>query len=282
MTVMLNSFQHLMFACPGNKEIPKRYKMSQRGTSCANLYAVAVRNDNRARAFTLAEVLITLVIIGVVAALTIPNLLAKHDEQQTVAKLKKTYAALVTAQRLSIAETGEDYDKKIHPYNAFRKYFKTAKNCEKTGTGCFATSDEYKTLGGKVQSEVLKILDIGGWTNKIILDDGVAIAFVPVSYGYVVDSNNLTVPYIVVDVNGIKPPNIFGRDTFMFVVLPNKIVPMGIGFNEPGHTCRASYCEKRDCSIKAKYINGNTNGIACTNWVITKGNMEYLKHDISE
>ena len=223
--------------------------------------------------------MITLVIIGVIAALTIPNLLAKHEEQQTVAKLKKTYAALVTAQRLSIAETGEDTN--IHPYDAFRKYFKTAKDCGITSGNCFAKSEEYKALGGKVTSRIVGSLDSSKRSNNIILDDGVAITFVPKYWGYVVDSNDLTVlPYIFVDVNGVKPPNVFGRDTFMFVILPNKIVPMGISFNEPGYTCRLNYCNKIFCSINRP--NNDLNGIACTNWVITKGNMEYLKHDISE
>ena len=41
--------------------------------------------------FTLAEVLITLTIIGVIAAITIPNLMQKYEKQQTVTKLKKAY-----------------------------------------------------------------------------------------------------------------------------------------------------------------------------------------------
>ena len=39
--------------------------------------------------FTLAEVLITLGIIGVVAALTIPNLIAGYEKQVTISKLQK-------------------------------------------------------------------------------------------------------------------------------------------------------------------------------------------------
>ena len=41
--------------------------------------------------FTLAEVLITLGIIGIVAAMTIPTLMQKYYEKQTVAHLKETY-----------------------------------------------------------------------------------------------------------------------------------------------------------------------------------------------
>ena len=43
-------------------------------------------------AFTLAEVLITLGIIGVVAAMTMPSLIASHKEKETVSKLKKVYS----------------------------------------------------------------------------------------------------------------------------------------------------------------------------------------------
>jgi len=41
--------------------------------------------------FTLAEVLITLVLIGVVTALTIPNIIHNYEKQATIEKLKKAY-----------------------------------------------------------------------------------------------------------------------------------------------------------------------------------------------
>lgn len=54
------------------------------------------------KAFTLAEVLITLGIIGIVAALTLPSVITKYQKKQTVAQLKKAYStisqALVTSQ----------------------------------------------------------------------------------------------------------------------------------------------------------------------------------------
>jgi prepilin-type N-terminal cleavage/methylation domain-containing protein len=59
-------------------------------------------------AFTLAEVLITLGIIGVVAAMTIPTLMAKINERQTVTRLKKAYSTLSNAMR--ILEHDEDFD----------------------------------------------------------------------------------------------------------------------------------------------------------------------------
>ena len=51
-------------------------------------------NLNGFRGFTLAEVLITLVIIGVIASMTIPTLMNKTNKQEYVSRLKKAYSTL--------------------------------------------------------------------------------------------------------------------------------------------------------------------------------------------
>ena len=58
-------------------------------------------------AFTLAEVLITLGIIGIVAAMTIPTLIQKNFEKQTVAKLRETQSILSQAMRMAEDEYGD-------------------------------------------------------------------------------------------------------------------------------------------------------------------------------
>ena len=63
------------------------------------------RNDRRV-AFTLAEVLITLAIIGVVAAMTIPNLIANYEKRVTAIRVKKAYAELTQVLRLSQIDNG--------------------------------------------------------------------------------------------------------------------------------------------------------------------------------
>ena len=59
------------------------------------------------RAFTLAEVLITLGIIGVVAAMTIPSLMTTFQKRETVSKLKSTYSIISQAIKLSENDNGE-------------------------------------------------------------------------------------------------------------------------------------------------------------------------------
>ncbi len=58
-------------------------------------------------AFTLAEVLITLGVIGIVAALTIPVLIANHRKQVVITRMRKFYTTINQAIKLSEADNGE-------------------------------------------------------------------------------------------------------------------------------------------------------------------------------
>lgn len=98
-------------------------------------------------AFTLAEVLITLGIIGVVAAMTLPALVQKKTNSEVEAKLKKIYSAMNQAILLSEIDNGpkeywshscgEDTDIDCETYynKYFLKYLKTyhIKNLRLTG-----------------------------------------------------------------------------------------------------------------------------------------------------
>lgn len=59
------------------------------------------------KAFTLAEILITLGIIGVVAAMTMPVLIENYKKKQTVTQLKKIYSALQQSIQLSQNNYGD-------------------------------------------------------------------------------------------------------------------------------------------------------------------------------
>ena len=65
-----------------------------------------MKNTKRDFAFTLAEVLITLGIIGVVAAMTLPTLLNKNEERVTVTKVKKFYSVMNQALLFAIKDNG--------------------------------------------------------------------------------------------------------------------------------------------------------------------------------
>ena len=126
--------------------------------------------------FTLAEVLITLGIIGVVAAMTIPNLIQKNYEHQTIAKLKETHSILSQAIRMASEEYGElsgwgtlDNEKdssgiKVTKFmNNIKPFIKIATDCgtyDEEGK-CITTGDIYrlnKKLGGiHMQKDIIII-----------------------------------------------------------------------------------------------------------------------------
>src|SRR5574344_966823 len=118
--------------------------------------AKGIRMINRKNAFTLAEVLITLGIIGVVAALTIPTLMQKTEERETVSKLKKVYSTLQNAYSRAINDEGELSDWGTITDTAagsdlvlqkFVPYLNVLKNCGTTDFSCFYTGT-YSTFKG--------------------------------------------------------------------------------------------------------------------------------------
>ena len=71
----------------------------------------APRNDGKKKAaFTLAEVLITLGIIGIVAAMTLPSLIADYQKKVVETKVKAFYSKMNQAYLMSYAENGDTAD----------------------------------------------------------------------------------------------------------------------------------------------------------------------------
>ena len=90
-------------------------------------------------AFTLAEVLITLGIIGVVAAMTLPSLVNKYREQEIITRVKKTYTSIAQALELVQANYGTPGDNSslfakgrssAEITKELSKYFNGARYCE--------------------------------------------------------------------------------------------------------------------------------------------------------
>lgn len=169
------------------------------------------------KGFTLAEVLITLGIIGIVAAMTLPGLNAKYKKNQTVTQLKKAYTVLAQAIKLSEVTNGSlDYwDYKLPAEDFYQKYlanYMSVNNKTITESGIV-----YKYLNGSSCAETLCVRD----SYTVYLSDGTALilsAFTGLSNGRVIS----------IDVNGYKEPNTFGKDVFSFAII-NKygLVPFG-------------------------------------------------------
>jgi len=162
--------------------------------------------------FTLAEVLITLGIIGVVAALVMPSLMANYKKQETVTRLKKAYSALYQAYNLSQAQNGDaadwtnrrttaaDNEEFLNKY--MFPYIKTVKICKGANVADCGFDDNKKYLDGS--SPIF--LNAATYGMAAVLADGVSIYFTSLG--------GPTYIVMLVDVNGNKPPNIVGKDIF--------------------------------------------------------------------
>ena len=213
----------------------------------------------KAIAFTLAETLVVMGIIGVVAALTIPNLNQSTGDREKVAKVKKIYSNLEDAFGRATAVYGplenwfvNDGNDNTVMTNRFAdritEFMKISKSCEYEGSGCLASA--YKMLGAtpivspRFDPAILK---------KFLLADGTGIGF------YYIQGSSM----IFVDIDSVKGSNIYGKDYFLFDIDENNgIVPSG---SNCSNSDLISYCFQA--------------GFACTGWVINNENMDYLKVD---
>lgn len=235
-------------------------------------------------AFTIAEVIITLGIIGIIAVNTIPTLIKNAEEKETITRVKKAYTTLSQAFKLAELENGEvstwNWDAAAsqtganNALNALAKNLKIDKKCgTSTGAGCFPKNVMYKSLHG---SDWL-IFDDAAAYAKAKLSDGSSIALF--SDGPSCSLTRGTSPrltqsvcgWIAYDINGDKKPNSVGRDTFFFIVAKTGIIPTGTP--EDVDFSLTTLCTKTG--------NPFYNGIGCTAWVISKENLNYQKSNVS-
>ena len=152
-------------------------------------------------AFTLAEVLITLGIIGVVAALTMPSLIQNHQKKQTVVQLRKVYSDLSNAIKLSEVDNGPMADWDFPPDNLFEN---TKPFVEKYYLPYFTGAELVEEHEMRKRGYYFPTLA----TTFLILNNGVILAYNPgIVHGYI---------WLYADINGMKGPNKVGRDIFVF------------------------------------------------------------------
>ena len=168
-------------------------------------------NNSRKTAFTLAEVLITLGIIGVVAAMTMPSLMQNYKRQQATARIKKFVSvinqALISAEndlgpREDWVKGEEDNSDSAYDFlNTYIKPYIKSADIEK------------RTLLG-MNMATLRFVDGSQMSIKI---------------GACYD--------IYYDINGEKGPNEKGKDIFVFILCKNG------GCNSNSNQVRGMYCQ---------------------------------------
>jgi len=213
------------------------------------------------KGFTLSEVLITLGIVGVVAAITMPTLIQKHQEQVTVSKVKKFYSTMSQAFLFATKDNGTAEQWEVKKYSKlgaeqFMSYLaphlRILRDCG-TSVGCLKYDRNITLLSGRSHDTNY---EQNSNYYKFILNDG--------SYGWLrtsyyntycndVEFNLQNVcAALWIDVNGQKLPNTVGRDIFVFYVLRDRIA-----------------MADAECDLSSE-------GWGCTSYIIKNGNMDYL------
>ena len=205
-------------------------------------------------AFTLAETLIVMGIIGVVSALTLPNLNSSTGEKEKVAKVKKLYQNFNDAYGRASAVYGplsewtiNDADDKAKAKRIGERltdFLKVSKNCEQNNTGgCFYNGNITDARGD------------GGVANTTINNN---------AYRFIVaDGSSVAVlkDRIVVDINGpTKDKKGYGKDIFVFLLDNNDGVTVS-----------------NTAPAMSSVLSTSTTGVEPAYLVIQFDNMDYLK-----
>ncbi len=201
-------------------------------------------------AFTLAEVLITLGVIGIVAALTLPGIINKSKAKRLKSQYQKAYSEIAQGIKMmkyddvSLDTSNYQYSQTFK--NTYISYFKVLDACLDSNNNplCADTSGKnYKTLDGSRNMP-------GYWIDdgQFVLLDGTLLMFENPS------GSTTSKVWIHADINGKKgKPNKWGYDVFTFCILNEELVPMGARGTE--YTNMTSYCNPKG--------SGQFNGIAC-------------------
>lgn len=212
-----------------NKKIQKRAEISR-------LFIPA--RIKKYFAFTMAEILVVLLIIGVSASLTIPAVINDIQNAEYKTAYKKAYStasqALLRARTENLLFNVNDWDdvNNDNNFNAFKNQLKVAKDCNNNNNAsCWTYSSTQLYYGGCPTSDAPAFIDSAGmsWSRS-----GLG--------GY---SGN----EIIVDTNGLKGPNVYGKDRFLFFIYPKKYpgIPSFINVIDDIPEINATYCPSGGC-----------------------------------
>ena len=199
-------------------------------------------------AFTLAETLITLGIIGIVAAMTIPTLISNYQKKQTVTKLQKAISVLNQAYKLSFDDVGEPSAQEAFNMGAeqyfqtyWAPYIKTALICT-TYQQC-----GYKELQPWISTNneklIFSVVAPGNRATFYTADGFLYVIFTAAGDTGAEVANHK----VIVDINGAEGPNKLGRDVFFLT----RVEKDGAGIQSLGMD-ESDQSINRECSTTAQ------------------------------
>ena len=235
-------------------------------------------------AFTLAETLITLTIIGVIAALTIPNLISKYQKHTYVVGLKKAYSQLKNAVKMIPITQGcpaGDFD--CAGWNEFGHY----ENGHWVNTP--VTNIEGQEFGGNLNNKRTYLLSKQFKINKLCYYGSTDEICEKIfnNYQRAVRSAFMVNDLIIyingssfgIDINGFKGPNKVGRDQFSFEdykVADGTVVPVGSKlYADTSGRPNYDYWRNNNNCTTANVDKGYWEAVYCTGRVLEENAMNY-------
>lgn len=229
-------------------------------------------------AFTLSETLITISVIGVVAALTLPSIIQKQYEKETVAKVKKAYSILSQAYLMANTEFGsfdqwgittnkDNKESHIIFGNNMKKFMKLSKDC-------IGQSNTYTNNNCYINNSTSLVNS----ASRVVLNNGSVISFRMYSSNcsskYVIPGKANTCGIITLYTNPKKETQ-NGKNAFVFFITKEgTVVPEG---SPKGVHQFNQACNKNITKPYPSYSGSNMYG--CTAWVIYNENMDYWHCD---
>ena len=231
------------------------------------------------KGFTLAEVLVTLSIIGVISAMVIPSLQKSFQEAQYRAGAKNAYSML--GQAIMMMKADDNLPAFANDNTELTTKFCNHLSCIKTdqAKNIFASTYNYYENSGSGYDY--------SWVAapSVILKNGMLAFFVYDAANCTGNAGTLFTTVcadIYIDTNGKKGPNKFGRDVFHFHITSNKsplLYPMGgrddnsgsdTSSEENGGYFYWNFANQNRCSE-----SGSKWGGSCAGRVLEKGYMDY-------
>ena len=255
----------------------------------------------RKAAFTLAEVLITLGIIGIVAAMTLPTLIQNQQEKEKVVRLKKAYSVLNSAIQRAITEDGpisswsgisksysitddmsdEEKDEITQGRNnstkAFMSHIKPYLNflryCIRGDDSCMVEEYNRYSLDGTQFDTMFETSILADGTG--IIDVWFYDPACKRNYGKVKALQNICGEMFVDIKANNKGRKITGDTVFLFYITEFGLYPMGSAMeNQNSSDTAGPYNFETHCNISQ---SKKLNGYGCTAWVLENENLDYKK-----
>ena len=214
------------------KQVQHDINFLKRTYSHINLFSYS---PHKKTAFTLAEVLITLGIIGIVAALTMPAVINNTQDIEFKSMFKKQYSTISQAFQRVYFDLGYEIDTSdwtqmpdyICALADVLKVAESGLNCEKLKSlsGNYTNGETH--FSEAIKNKNVEWLADGEWFTKqkqyLALNPGYKNLTFIMPDGAMINFNCFR--QIFVDVNGTKKPNVVGRDIFYFVLPPKSTTP---------------------------------------------------------